>query len=858
MTLRKTLLIILLVAVSTMHHAAGFTHYSEWIVSSEMERVSHPYNLDFSPSKAHWDYAVGIELEGMLDVFLRYGDASVAAYLQEYPLKMISDDGTISGYKYSDFNLDNVRPAHFLMRYYQLFPTEKDSLALETLLSQLDNQQRTADGVWWHKAVYAQQVWLDGIFMGLPYYVMAAPWLREGREDSYYDDAVSQIMTTDQRTYDASTRLWKHAWDETHQMFWADATTGQSQHTWARALGWFAMALVEVLEALPQDYDRRNEVLDLFHRVMAGVVDYQEASSGVWYDVLDVTDPRNYLEATASSMFAYCLLKGYRMGWLDITYLRAGVRAYKGIVSEFVQPNGDGTMSLTRCCSVSGLGPANKPKRDGSFDYYMSEPIRDNDPKGIGPFIWASLEMERMGYTVQNLDTYIPAVLDDGSGDDQPVEAGDVMEVATKVAGYFMDHYPDVGANSYVGGKERNSRIWTRSVFYEGLLNMYRENHRQEWLQYALDWGEFHEWYTCSDSQLHNADFHCCGQSYLQLYQMEPSHAERMAHIKQRIDELMASGRINDWTWIDAIQMDMPNFALLGTITGNTDYWEYMYQMYQYTRNRQGGSKKGGGQPLFNSSTGLWYRDYKFDPPYRDLTEPDKDCYWSRGNGWVYMALSRVLQFTPANEAHRADYEADFRLMSQALLDCQRADGSWNVSLAAPTNYGAEGSEGPEMTGTSLFVGGMAYGVRSGLLDADTYLPAIRRGWQAMRRAVHPDSGFVGYLQGTGEKPEDGGPITYDSVPNFEDFGFGCWLWGAAEVHALVANGQQSLRGDVNGDGAVNVGDIMAIINVMAVQEGAAGERNADADVNGDGAVNVGDIMAVINIMADSASIIEN
>jgi rhamnogalacturonyl hydrolase YesR len=150
------------------------------------------------------------------------------------------------------------------------------------------------------------------------------------------------------------------------------------------------------------------------------------------------------------------------------------------------------------------------------------------------------------------------------------------------------------------------------------------------------------------------------------------------------------------------------------------------------------------------------------------------------------MALVRVLQFAPGDESHRADYVNDYLLMSRALKDCQRQDGSWNVSLAAPSNYGQAGSEGPEMTGSSLFVGGLAYGVRTGLLDSTTYLPTIRRGWYAMRRALHDDTGFVGYLQGTGACPEDGGVITYNSVPNFEDFGIGCWLWGAAEVYELA------------------------------------------------------------------------
>ena len=252
--------------------------------------------------------------------------------------------------------------------------------------------------------------------MGLPYYTLSAAQLKgEKKAQKYYNDAVDQIIKTDRRTYDAQTGLWKHAWDETHEMFWANKETGLSQHTWARALGWYTMAMVEVLDALPQDYSRRGEVIALFQKAMSSVVKYQDKKTGVWYDVMDVKDPRNYLEATASSMFTYCLLKGARLGYLDESYREAGIKAYKGIVKEFVKINNDKTISLTRCCSVSGLGPGiskkvlkaapkvkENTKRDGSFEYYISEPIRDNDAKGVGPFIWASLEMERMGFTTSD------------------------------------------------------------------------------------------------------------------------------------------------------------------------------------------------------------------------------------------------------------------------------------------------------------------------------------------------------------------------------------------------------------------------------------------------------------------------
>jgi unsaturated rhamnogalacturonyl hydrolase len=363
-----------------------------------MQRSVHPYFLD-SSKKPLWSYVMGIEMESLLDTYLTYNDSSIINYLKEYPAKMIDDKGNVAGYKYQDYNLDNVRTARFILRMNNLNHEKKLDLALKMFFKQLEKQPRTKEGVWWHKAIYANQVWLDGIYMGLPFYTMAAPLLKGKKAIKYYDDAVDQITKTDKRTYDEQTGLWKHAWDETHSMFWANKETGLSQHTWGRALGWYTMAMVEILDVLPQDYARRAEVVDLFKKAMAAVVKYQDPSSGVWYDVLDVKDSRNYLEATCSSMFAYCLLKGYRLGYLPESYRDAGIKAYNGILKNFIKVNADKTLSLTRCCAVSGLGPDKNPKRDGSFNYYMSEPIRDNDAKGVGPFIWASLEMEKMGYS---------------------------------------------------------------------------------------------------------------------------------------------------------------------------------------------------------------------------------------------------------------------------------------------------------------------------------------------------------------------------------------------------------------------------------------------------------------------------
>ena len=383
-----------------------YKNYSEWLTYSEMKRVPHSYLLDFS-SKPKWSYVMGIEMEGMLDTYEHYkeGNNAILDYLKEYPAKMIDEKGNITGYKYEDFNLDNVRTAKFILRMHNLFPTKGTEKALKTLFKQLQNQPRTKEGVYWHKAIYANQVWLDGIFMGLPFYCnYAVQTMKPKKAEKYLNDAVDQMVKTDYRTYDEKTQLWKHAWDETHQQFWANKEDGKSQHCWARALGWYVMAMTECLDAMPENYARRQEVIDLLNKAMKSVVKYQDKKTGVWYDVLDVKSDKNYLESTASSMFAYVLLKGYRKGYLSEEYLKAGVKAYNGILKQFIKVNADKTISLTRCCAVSGLGPGPGPyvkkpnyKRDGSFEYYMSEPIRENDAKGVGPFIWASLEMEQQG-----------------------------------------------------------------------------------------------------------------------------------------------------------------------------------------------------------------------------------------------------------------------------------------------------------------------------------------------------------------------------------------------------------------------------------------------------------------------------
>lgn len=346
----------------------------------------------------------------------------------------------------------------------------------------------------------------------------------------------------------------------------------------------------------------------------------------------------------------------------------------------------------------------------------------------------------------------------------------EVLKVMRLTNKYFMNKWPDPG-KSIVTNKERPSNIWTRAVYYEGLMALYGIDKKKEYLNYAIDWGNKHKWGLRDGIQTRNADNQCCGQTYIDLYLMDKKE-ERIKDIKASIDLMKATEKTDDWNWIDALQMAMPVFVRLGVIYNDTNYFSRMYEMYAFSK------YKHGGNGLYNPAEKLWWRDKDFVPPYK---EPNgKNCYWSRGNGWVVAALVRTLQMLPKTDPHYNEYMQDYKDMLQALLPLQRTDGFWNVSLADSTNYG-----GKELTGTALFVYGMAWGINNNLIDKATYQPVMLKAWNAMMKdCIHPD-GMLGYVQGTGKEPKDGQPVSFDKIPDFEDYGLGCFLLAGSEVYNL-------------------------------------------------------------------------
>jgi unsaturated rhamnogalacturonyl hydrolase len=371
--------------------ASNHRPWSVRMVESEMQRRGDSFLFN-EGTKSSWVYETGFFLKGVEQVWRQTGDDKYFAYLKKVVDSYVEPDGTIKTYEMEEYNIDHVNPGKLLLTLYNVTHEEKYKQAAFSVMQQLETHPRTKEGGFWHKKIYPWQMWLDGIYMGSPFY---AEFSKMFDRPAGLDDVANQIIFIANHTHDPNTGLFYHGWDESKQQKWANPVTGCSPHFWGRAMGWYAMGIVDVLDFLPTDHPQKEKILAIFRDLSAAIVKYQDQETGLWHQVMDQGKrDGNYLEASASAMFVYAMAKAIRRSFLSAEYLPAIKKGYQGMIKHLIKENADGTIDLTQVCQVAGLG--GKPYRDGSYEYYISTPVVSNDLKGVGAFIMASVEMESM------------------------------------------------------------------------------------------------------------------------------------------------------------------------------------------------------------------------------------------------------------------------------------------------------------------------------------------------------------------------------------------------------------------------------------------------------------------------------
>lgn len=433
------------------------TRLSEQMAATVMTRWKNSWGN--APGGAEkWSYDQGVVLKGIEGVWLNTADGKYFRFIQQSMDRFVSDDGTIRTYAIDEYNIDNINNGKILLLLYKVTGQQKYLKAAALLREQLRTHPRTKEGGFWHKKIYPYQMWLDGLYMGEPFY---AEYAEMFHDEAAFHDILSQFRFMEIHSADDRTGLLYHAWDESRQQRWADPATGRSPHFWGRAMGWYAMALVDALDYFPQNDEKRAALIKILERLAVAVKKYQEPKSGLWYEVLDKGSAKgNYLEASVSCMFTYALAKGVRKGYLPISYLDVARKGYRGIVTRFIKTDPNGQMSLEGTVSVGGLG--GNPYRDGSYEYYLSEKVVTNDPKGIGAFLMAANEMEiaeGLSLARRTLPRDKTITLDSFFNNEQKPDATGQMASWH----YKWEEMPNSGF-FFWGNEFRNLGGWTRSL----------------------------------------------------------------------------------------------------------------------------------------------------------------------------------------------------------------------------------------------------------------------------------------------------------------------------------------------------------------------------------------------------------
>lgn len=346
----------------------------------------------YAAAKKRWHYTDGLLFNGIWHLWQQTKDTRYWDSLAGYVDHFVTPSGEIKTYTVEEYNIDQINPGRLLFPLYHEMGEEKYKKAIDLLREQLRGQPRTGEGGFWHKKIYPYQMWLDGIYMGSVFYAMYADAFDE---PDGFDDVAFQVITIEKHTRDPHTGLLHHAWDESRKQPWADPQTGCSPHFWSRAIGWYVMAIVDILDVFPQDHEKRSTFIDILQRTLSAVIEVQDEDSGLWWQVTDQGNREgNYLEASGTCMFVYAISKGIRNGYLDQGIFPAAEKAFCGLIEHLVTVDDEGQVNLHGICSSAGLG--GDPYRDGTYEYYIGEPIMTNNLHGVGAFILAANEIENL------------------------------------------------------------------------------------------------------------------------------------------------------------------------------------------------------------------------------------------------------------------------------------------------------------------------------------------------------------------------------------------------------------------------------------------------------------------------------
>ncbi len=369
------------------------TDYKDWALKIAQTQIKHNPELWMSDfvKTPKWDYTQGLIAKSLMELYLFTNDKKYYEYVKEFADFFVNDNGEIKTYKVDDYNIDRLNGGNFLFDIYNQTRDVKYLKAIELLRSQLKTHPRVSEGAFWHKKVYPHQIWLDGLYMGSPFYCRYAAIFDK---PALFDDVYRQFKIADKYTLDPKTGLNFHGWDESKTQKWANPETGQSPNFWSRSIGWYMMAIVDVLDYFPINHPNRPDLILILNRISNSLLKFQDKKNRMWFQVTNLPNKKgNYIESTGTIMFCYAMAKGANKGYLPKKFRKEAEKIFNGVIKNSTQLNEDGTTSITRCCSVAGLG--GNPYRDGSFEYYISEPVRNDDPKAVGPFILAAIELAK-------------------------------------------------------------------------------------------------------------------------------------------------------------------------------------------------------------------------------------------------------------------------------------------------------------------------------------------------------------------------------------------------------------------------------------------------------------------------------